>query len=60
MGFTRLTEVCEDAAVLLHRVLEPLQGVVDGAEGQDGLRQLRLQRLQLVAVDRTSDHTVAI
>lgn len=55
-----LTEVGDDTAVLLHCVFEPLQGVIDGAEGEDDLRQFTLQRLQLVVIDGASDHTVAI
>lgn len=55
-----LTKVGDDAAVFLHRVFEPLQGIVDGAEGEDDLGQLALQCLQLVVVDGASDHAVAI
>jgi len=54
-----LTEVGDDAAVFLHRVFQPLQGVVDGAEGEDDLGQFALQRLQLV-VAGSSDHAVAV
>ena len=55
-----LTEVGDDAAVFLHRVFDSLQGVVDGAEREDDLGQLALQRLQLVVVDGASNHTVAV
>lgn len=55
-----LTEVGDDASMFLHRVFESLQGVVDGAEGEDDLGQFALQRLQLVVVDGASDHAVAV
>lgn len=55
-----LTKVGDDAAVFLYRVFESLKRVVDGAEGEDDLRQFTLQRLQLVVVDGASDHAVAI
>lgn len=55
----QLTEVRDDAAVLLQRVLHTLQGVVDGAEGEDDVGQFALQRFQVVAVD-AFDHAVAV
>lgn len=55
-----LTQVGDDAAVFVDSVLKALQSVVDGAEGEDDLRQLALQRLQLVVVEGASDHTVSI
>lgn len=45
--------------MFLNRVFQTLQGVVNGAEGQDDLGQFALQRLQLVVVV-ASDHTVTI
>lgn len=56
----RLTKVSYDAAMFLHHVFKSLQGVVDGAKGQDDLRKFTLQCLQLVVVYGASDHTVAI
>lgn len=47
----RLTKVRDDAVVFLHRVLQTLQGVVDGAEGEDDIGQFALQRFQVVIVD---------
>lgn len=32
-----LTEIGDDTAVFLHCVFEPLQGVIDGGEGEDDL-----------------------
>lgn len=55
-----LTQVCDDAAVFVHRVLQALEGVVNGAEGEDDFGQLTLQRLQLVIVGGSSNHTVAV
>lgn len=55
-----LTQVGDDAAVFLHAVLQALQRVVDGAEGEDDVAELVLQRLQLVAVEESSNHAVAI
>lgn len=55
-----LTQVGDDAVVFVHTVFEALQRVVDGAEGQDDLRQLALQRPQLVVTDGASDHAVAV
>lgn len=46
--------------MLLHCVLKALQGIVDGAEGKNDLGQFTLQCLQLVVVDGTSYHAVAI
>lgn len=55
-----LTEVGDDAVVFVHAVFEALQRVVDGAEGQDDLGQLALQRPQLVIADGASDDTVPV
>lgn len=55
-----LTQVSDDAVMFVHTVFEALQRVVDGAESQNDLGQLTLQRPQLVATDGASDHAVAI
>lgn len=54
------TQVGDEAAVLVDRVLHALQPVLEGAEGQDDLRHFCLQRLQLPAAPGASDHTVAV
>lgn len=56
----RLTEVSDNAVVFVHAVFEALQSVIDGAESQDDLGQLALQRPQLVIADGASNDTVSV
>lgn len=55
-----LTKVSDDAAVFLHCVFQPFQGVIDGAECEDNLRDFALQCLQLIVIDGACNHAVAI
>ncbi len=55
-----LTKISDDTAMFLHCVFKPLQGVVDGAEGEDDPGQFTLQCLQLVVIDGASNNTVAV
>lgn len=55
-----LTEVSDNAVMFVHAVFEALQSVIDGAESEDNLGQLALQRPQLVIADGASDDTVSV